>query len=189
MPEPPHALPVAEPRLATDRLVLRAWGLADLPALVAAGVDPTLRRFRYSIPNGDTQAQAWLTKLRADRDAGRRVELAIAAGPDFTTVGSVSLQDFDHGTATVRYWLAPTARGRGLATCAVRLLARWAFHELALARLWLQIEPENAASQRVAERCGFVREGRLRSDFKGRDGGRVDVLIYGLLPGELHDRR
>jgi RimJ/RimL family protein N-acetyltransferase/DNA-directed RNA polymerase specialized sigma24 family protein len=187
MPEPPQPLPVAEPRLTTDGLVLRAWDLGDLSALVAAGVDPTVRRFRYSIPNSDTQAQAWLTKLRTDREAGRRLELAIAAATDLTAVGSVSLQDFDHGNATVRYWLAPTARGRGLATCAVRLLAGWAFHELALARLWLQIEPENVASQRVAERCGFVREGRLRSHFEGRDGGRMDVLIYGLLPGELHE--
>jgi RimJ/RimL family protein N-acetyltransferase len=57
---------------------------------------------------------------------------------------------------------------------------------LGLARLWLQVELENVASQHVAERCGFVREGRLRSHFQGRDGGRVDVLIYGLLPAELH---
>jgi RimJ/RimL family protein N-acetyltransferase len=189
MPEPPQPLPVAEPRLTTDGLVLRAWDLGDLSALVAAGVDPTVRRFRYSIPNSDTQAQAWLTKLRTDRETGRRLELAIAAAADLTAVGSVSLQDFEHGNAPVRYWLAPTARGRGLATCAVRLLAGWAFHELALARLWLQLEPENVASQRVAERCGFVREGRLRSHFEGRDGGRVDVLIYGLLPGELHEAR
>jgi RimJ/RimL family protein N-acetyltransferase len=189
MPEPPQALTVAEPRLTSDGLVLRAWDVGDLPALVAAGVDPTVRRFRYSIPDSEAQAQAWLTRLRTDRQAGRRVELAIAAAPDFNAVGSVSLQDFEHGNATVRYWLAPTARGRGLATCAVRLLAGWAFHELALARLWLQIESDNVASQRVAERCGFVREGRLRSHFEGRDGGRMDVLIYGLLPGELHDRR
>jgi hypothetical protein len=66
MPEPPQALTVAEPRLASDGLVLRAWDVGDLPALVAAGVDPTVRRFRYSIPNSDAQAQAWLTRLRTD---------------------------------------------------------------------------------------------------------------------------
>ena len=189
MPEPLQPLPVADPRLATDGLVLRAWDVGDVPALVAAGVDPTVRRFRYSIPNSNTQAQAWLSKLRTDRVGGRRVELAIAAAADLTAVGSVLPQEFEHGTATMRDWLAPTARGRGLATCAVRLLAGWAFQELALARLWLHIEPENVASQRVAERCGFEREGRLRSHFQGRDGGRVDVLIYGLLPGELHEAR
>jgi RimJ/RimL family protein N-acetyltransferase len=187
MAEQSQHVPVAEPRLASDGLVLRAWDLGDLPALAAAGVDPTVGRFRYSIPNSETEAQAWLTKLRTDREAGRRVELAIAAATDLAAVGSVSLQDFEHGNATMRYWLAPAARGRGLATCAVRLLAGWAFRELALARLWLQIEPENVASQRVAERCGFVREGRLRSHFEGRNGRRVDVLIYGLLPGELHE--
>src|ERR1022692_2501112 len=86
MPEPPQPLPVAEPRLATDGLVLRAWNLGDLPELVAAGVDPTVRCFRYSIPRSDTQAHAWL-KLRTDREAGRRVELAIAAATDLAAIG------------------------------------------------------------------------------------------------------
>ena len=132
MPEPPQPLPVADPRLATDGLVLRAWEPRRSAGARGGCVDPTVRRFRYSLPDSNKQAHAWLSKLRSDRAAGRHLELA---------------------------------------------------------RLWLQIEPENVASQRVAERCGFVREGRLRSHFEGRDGEHVDVLIYGLLPGELHEAR
>lgn len=147
---------------------------------------PRLRsRRRSPVPDSNPQAQAWLSKLRSDREAGRRLELAIVAAGDLSPVGPVSLQDFEHGSASLRYWLAPMARGRGVATCAVKLLVGWGFQHLALARLWLQVEPENVASQRVAERCGFVREGRLRSHLESRDGGRLDVLIYGLLPGEL----
>jgi hypothetical protein len=65
----------------------------------------------------------------------------------------------------------------------VTLLAGWAFGELALARLWLVIEPENVASRRVAERCGFVREGRLRSHFEDRGGGRSSVASRGASGG------
>ena len=61
------------------------------------------------------------------------------------------------------YRLAEPARGRGVATEAVRLLAGWALGVLRLERLELMIHPENTASQRVAERCGFKREGLLRS--------------------------
>jgi RimJ/RimL family protein N-acetyltransferase len=85
----------------------------------------------------------------------------------------------------ISYWLGPGARGRGLATSAVRLLASWAFDELDLARLALLAEPDNVASQRVAERCGFVREARLRSYAQSRAGARVDSLVYGLLRDEL----
>ncbi len=67
----------------------------------------------------------------------------------------------------------------------MRLLAAWAFAELGLARLALSTEVENRASQRVAEHCGFRREGRQRSHQQLRDGCRADVFVYGLLAGEL----
>jgi RimJ/RimL family protein N-acetyltransferase len=90
----------------------------------------------------------------------------------------------DRGCAAAGYWLSPAARGRGLATRAVRLLARWAFGELGLARLELTCGPDNEASQQVAERCGFTREGLLRSHVPFK-GGRRDSVLYSLLPGEL----
>lgn len=87
-------------------------------------------------------------------------------------------------TAAVGYWLTPIARGRGVATHATRLMARWALDDMRLARLELTCAPDNAASQRVAMRCGFTREGLLRSHvpFKGQ---RRDTVIFSLLPGEL----
>jgi len=101
-------------------------------------------------------------------------------------LGGGSLYDVDlaQGRAAVGYWLAPEARGRGVATRAVRLVAGWTFAELGLARLELTCGPENVASQRVAERCGFVREGVLRSHIRFK-GGRRDTVVFSLLPGEL----
>ncbi len=59
----------------------------------------------------------------------------------------------------------------------------WALDGLGLARVELHIDPENAASLRVAERCGYIREGMLRSvHFKGDQRG--DAVIYSLLPGD-----
>src|SRR5919109_1324713 len=111
--------------------------------------------------------------------------------PDFVPVagqlddvlGGISLNDvdLDQRRAGIGYWVASEWRGRGIATRAVRLLARWAFDELALARLEISCGPDNFASQRVAERCGFVREGLLRAHLVHK-GRRRDSVVFGLLP-------
>ena len=84
----------------------------------------------------------------------------------------------------VTYWVLPEARGRGVASDAVQLLARWALGDLGLKRLEMFIEPENVASQRVAERCNFVREGLLRSRWVAK-GRRRDSVVYALLSTQL----
>ena len=50
-----------------------------------------------------------------------------------------------------------------MCTRALRLLSGWALDELELRRLELITDPDNVASQRVAEKVGFRREGVLRS--------------------------
>ena len=95
-------------------------------------------------------------------------------------LGGVSLFGFVDGRAGIGYWLAPEARGRGVATRSVRLVAPWAFEELRVARLELTCGPDNVASQRVAQRCGFMREGLLRSHMPFK-GGRRDTVLFSLL--------
>ena len=61
-------------------------------------------------------------------------------------------------------------------------MASWALTEMRLGRLQLHTDPENIASQRVAERAGFTREGVLRAYDGRKDGTRADALVYSLLP-------
>jgi RimJ/RimL family protein N-acetyltransferase len=181
------ALSVPDPPLADDTCALRPWTRDDLPHLLAAAADPLVHRYRYSLPGDDAAADAWLAAVERDRLSGERLELAVTRPDTPEAVGSVSLWGFHrrNGAAMVSYWLAPGGRGRGLATAAVRLLAGWAFDTLGQQRLALQVEIENVASQRLAERCGFRCEGRLRSHQQQRDGTLGLVLVYGLLAGEL----
>ncbi len=151
--------------------------------LLAAGRDPLISRYRYSLPHTPDAADEWIAWTETDREKDRRLELALAV--DGVPVGSVSLTDFKHGNAMVRYWLLPAGRGRGLATTAVRLLAGWAFSTLGIGRLAALVETDNTASEAVLERCGFVGEGRLRQHMPDHDGNRVDTLLYGLLPADL----
>ena len=158
-----------------------------MTAQVEAFTDPWFERFSDWAPRTEREAHRRLLEDEAARQRGEQLQFALVEPADDELIlGGVSLHEveLEHARAAVGYWLAPRARGRGVATRAVRLLAGWAFAELALMRIGLTCGPDNVASQRVAERCGFTREGVLRSyvTFKG---GRRDSVVFGLLPGEL----
>jgi RimJ/RimL family protein N-acetyltransferase len=174
-----------EPPLATATLLLRPWEPQHVSVLLDAGRDPLIWRYRYSLPRTRDEAQKWIALTETDRTGDRRLELAVDVGG--TLLGSVSLTDWGHGNAMVRFWLLPAGRGQGLATTAVRLTARWAFSLQMVGRLAAFVETDNTASKAVLQRCGFVHEGLLRQHMTGRDGKRVDTLLYGLLPADLRE--
>jgi RimJ/RimL family protein N-acetyltransferase len=85
--------------------------------------------------------------------------------------------------AELGYMLAPGARGRGVATDALRQLSDWAFGTLGACRLQLLISVDNQPSSRVAERAGFTLEGVLRSMYVKQDL-RSDTEVWSLLPSD-----
>ena len=89
-----------------------------------------------------------------------------------------------YSRAIVEYWLVAEGRGGGRATRAVRLASVWALGEGGIARLQLWTEPENLASQAVAARSGYRREGVLRK-YDEIGGRRVDSVMFSLLPEDL----
>jgi RimJ/RimL family protein N-acetyltransferase len=76
--------------------------------------------------------------------------------------------------------VSPGDRGRGIARRALMLLSRWALAEARFVRLDLQAAVANVASIRVAESCGFVREGTLREAWY-RGPERTDMALFSLL--------
>ena len=70
--------------------------------------------------------------------------------------------DREHGSAEIGYWVARAARGRGVATRAVRLVRDWAASELGLTTLELVIHEDNAPSHAVARAAGFTDTGEHR---------------------------
>ena len=183
MPE----LPYPDPPLADDVVRLRPWFVEDVDAAHAATQDPLIPRFtRIPERQSKEQLRAFIAGRDAERLAGEELACVIADPGSDALLGSVSLLrfDWDEHRCEVGYWLAPQARGRGVATRAVSLLARWALRDLGLARIGLAADVDNAASQAVAERCGFVREGVLRG-FEERKGQRMDVVMFSLLAQDL----
>ncbi len=180
-------LPLPDPPLEDGRVRLRVWTEADLGPANRATQDPRIHHFT-GVPSSPTpeQTRAFFDAQRSLREAGSELTLAIADSRDDSFLGTISLLRFEWQArrAEIGYWVAPWARGRGVATSAVRLLSRWALRELGLARLALHTHPDNHASQHVAERAGFIREGALRS-FDTRGDQPRDIIVFSLLPGDL----
>jgi RimJ/RimL family protein N-acetyltransferase len=184
------ALPWPDPPLRTGQLLLRPWDGDDLPVLVALGQDLSVTRWFPIVPYPyrERDASDWLRSEESARRAGKGIAFAMSCTDSGEVVGGINLGNIDAllRTASIGYWLAAHARGHGYMAPAVRVVAAWAFEVLGLARLEGTVDPENIASQRVAERCGFRREGCLRSSTIIRHTEeRRDALVYGLLPGEL----
>lgn len=85
------------------------------------------------------------------------------------------------------YWVRTSATGRGAASAASRLIARFGFRELGLQRLEIIAAVENYPSQRVAEKTGAVREGVLRKRllYKGQPH---DAVLYSLVAEDLEEQ-
>lgn len=127
--------------------------------------DPDLLRFtRIPEPVPPGFARTWLERYEEARRDGTRESFAIVDEQGaFLGLALAAAIDRDTRTAELGYVVAPGSRGRGVATEALRELTSWAFDELGMIRLELLISVENFASKKVAERCGYVREGVLRS--------------------------
>jgi RimJ/RimL family protein N-acetyltransferase len=165
------------------RLRLRADG--DTPAIVAACQDPEILHWIPVIPRPYTEEHA-RSFVRGEWSTDPGHQFAITEND--RVVGSIGMRVNEvNGNGHIGYWCAAELRGRGLTTRALRLVCRYGFDELRLGRLELITDPDNRASQRVAEKVGFSREGVLRSHLVHPDGRRRDSVMFSLLPGELRD--
>jgi RimJ/RimL family protein N-acetyltransferase len=126
----------------------------------------------------------WLARYEEGRADGTREGFAIVDG-DGAFLGLALAFAIDHEGRELElgYVVAPPARGRGVASEALRLLTEWAARELDPLRIELQISADNSASKRVAERAGYVYEGTRRSvHFK--QGIRQDMEVWSRIPGD-----
>jgi RimJ/RimL family protein N-acetyltransferase len=169
-------------------VLLRAWREADVPQMVEACRDPEIPRWTaVQEPYTEIDARAWVRgEPVAGEPPGDRVSFAIAdATEPRTLLGAISIQRiFEGAAAEIGYWGSPWARGRGVMTRAVRMLAEWAFEEFALRRIEIIVATENRASSRVAEKAGFTHEGVLRQ-YRENKGIWRDHDMWSLLRDEV----
>ena len=173
----------------TDGLVsLRPWREEDVADLVAAiDGDVDIAQWLELIPQPyrEREAHAWVSAAATMWRDGTASTFAVLADGEVVAGCGINWIDREHGVGDIGYWARKDARGRGYVTRAVVVASRWAFDH-GCARLQLRADAENVASQRVADRAGFTREGVQRSArYNPRLGRRMDFVVYSLLPGEL----
>jgi RimJ/RimL family protein N-acetyltransferase len=171
--------------LRDDVIRLRPWRMEDAPAVVAACQDPAISYWIPWVPSPYATEDAE-TFLRGCLESGdERWPFAIEDAETGELLGSIDMfLNGERYRGHIGYWVAGPARGRGVCTRALRLLVVWALESLELQRVELITDPGNTASQRVAEKVGFLREGVLRSHLRHPDGRRRDSVMFSLLPGE-----
>lgn len=183
------------PRLAARGVVLRANRGDDAVRIMQACAHPSTQRWLPALPSPYTllDAAAFLASREEEHAGGHGISWCVADAADDTLLAQIGLTGLDggrSGCAEIGYWAHPRARGRGAVTSAVRLVARHALLPqedggLGLDCVQLRAARGNVASQRVAERAGFRRNGVQRCAERLRDGGREDFVLFDLLASEL----
>lgn len=177
-------------QLADSSLLLRPYRKEDVQALYDAAREsiPEMSPWlpwcheNYSIEETrefiDSRAQAsangeWYSFGVFEKETGR-----LLGGVGLNFINRV------HQIANLGYWVRTSATGKGVATRATRLMARFGFEQLRLHRIEIHAAVENIASQRVAEKAGAVREGVLRKRLLLRGESR-DSVLFSLIPEDL----
>ncbi|MFJ2762674.1 GNAT family N-acetyltransferase [Streptomyces prasinus] len=170
-------------------VLLHPWGRGDaesetmLDGLIAAAGDPLIALWNPLATADRGDALTWLESRDGDWDRGAGAFFAVLNAVDGVLLGSVTLRWVDRadGLAMIGYWTLPAARGRGVATRAVRAVTDWAFRAAGARRIEIAHAVDNEASCRVAHHCGYLPEGTLRDSHRFGDGAYHDEHLHARL--------
>jgi RimJ/RimL family protein N-acetyltransferase len=173
-----------DPQLRDDRIRLRPWEPKDEPAVFEACQDPEIRKWvPIPWPYLREHARGFVREAEQGWADATHGTLAIVDASSDRLLGAIGLTPIEH-RVSIGYWIVRAERGRGVATDAVRLLARWALLWLEVPRVELYHFVGNDPSGRVAMKAGFRREGVLRLYVQFRGEAR-DCVMYSLLASDL----
>lgn len=174
-----HPARAPAPTLSAGGIRLVPLSMDVVDDMHALGDDPDTLRFTYvSAPFTRDDATAWVRRYVDGWGDGSCAGFCIRDG-DGAFLGFVAIVRVEDEArqGEIGYIVAPNARGRGVATLALRRITEWALGERGLERVELRIGEENVGSIAVAERAGFRYEGTMRSLYF-KDGLRSDTSVY-----------
>lgn len=141
-----------------------------------------------ALPRSAKLIKEWLEK-ELGKDNPQLFMFAIRRLEDQQLIGEIDLDGvlWTHGESFVgiglgerEYW------GKGYGTDAMRVILKYAFSELNLYRVSLNVFDYNPRAKRSYEKAGFKEEGRCR-EFLLRDGKRYDLIFMGILRSEWEE--
>jgi [ribosomal protein S5]-alanine N-acetyltransferase len=176
-------------RLETERLILRCYQAGDGPMYFGAA--QRNREHLQEFESGNAlmslqsaeQAEAVVRELAAYWVERRCFFWGVFAKETGEFVAQVYVGPVNWETPEfeIGYIADRDHQGQGLVSEAVRAVLGWLFETLQAHRVRLECSEDNLRSIKVAERCGFIREGHLRETKRRPDGQFSGDLIYGML--------
>ena len=180
-------------RIVSERLLIRCAQPGDGAVLNAAVCD-SLDALRPYVPwagavptlaDSEAVCRKAQARFRLREDLMMLIFERVGTDAEGELLGSTGLHRMDWKARRfeIGYWRRTGREGRGIATEAVRAMARLAFDELRAQRVELRIDNLNRSSWRVAERCGFTLEGVMRCESLAPDGTLRDMRVYAKVRG------
>lgn len=180
-------------RIETERLFLRCFEPGDGPWYYAVGRKNRSHLSRYEPDNvvmsieTEEDAKVLVRELAGEWMARSQFFLAAFEKTSGKFVAQIYIGpvNWDLPEFQIGYFVDVDHEGRGFVTEAVRAAVRFSFVHLKAHRVRIECDDTNVRSYRVADRCGFVREGHFRENKKNPDGTISGTLYFGLLKREF----
>lgn len=173
-------------KLETEHLLLRPYAEGDeqdfmrllnesSSALLSPAFTGRLARVRAL-----EDARVQLAQLRTDWDNRKLFDFGVWLKESNTYIGDIALKNIDRSVpkAEVGLYFTDLTGLMPLAQEALRAVMTFAFEDMQLNKVYMRCTQYNDVCSHLAEHCGFVKEGVLRSDFKGADAEELLDLIY-----------
>ena len=186
-----HELFQAETALLTARAVVRRFREGDGAALYElvdnnrSYLSDYFSHVLHATPDKET-AEQYVREKMAAWLLQREYCFGIWENRSAQLIGQVQLTSIDWGIprAELSFFLDQSFQGKGMMTEALQAVIRFAFTQLFIEKLSLPTSMENYDMHRIARKCGFRREGDLRSEMRKGGGDYVDVMLFGLTKTE-----
>lgn len=170
--------------IATERLVLKAPAPGRGREIHLAVME-SMEQLRPWMPwakadHAEEDSERHCREMLARWHAREELDFCFFRGADGALVGKGGLHTIDWGVPKLEigYWVRTSCAGKGYATEATLALVEFARDRLGAARLEITSDARNAASRRVAEKCGFELEGIRRSSRRDTSGALADSCMY-----------
>ncbi|OIV41020.1 GNAT family N-acetyltransferase [Flavobacterium johnsoniae] len=174
-----HPFPVLE----TDRLLLRRITNDDVNEVFELRSNPETMKFipRPLVKNNeDALEHIAMIEEKIETNLGINWGITLKDNPRLLgIIGYYRLQPENY-RAEIGYMLLPEFHGKGIIPEAVSTLIKFGFENLKLHSIEAVIDPENYASEKVLQKCGFVKEAHLK-EAEFYEGVFLDKVIYSLL--------
>lgn len=169
----------------TERLLLRRFRMNDAQRMFDCWAnDERVTRYLTWNPHGEVGVTKYILGMWCyEYDKPTHYQWAIEY--DGELVGSISIVGFDDMSdrAEIGYCMGFDYWGKGIMTEAVGAVVEFLFNEVGCNRIEIDHLLENPASGRVAQKCGFTKEG-VRREFFNKNGVFHDDVIYAILRKE-----